>query len=176
MSDSVRKAGLNDLEALVALENQCFSTDKISRRSFRHFLETTQNSLLVAGEPILAYGLILFHRGTSLARVYSLAVKPDARGKGYARALMEALEVEACKRDALFLRLEVATQNQAAITLYTQLGYKPIRRLPGYYEDGGDALRLEKPLGRYLPKPKHIRYYAQTTEFTCGPAALLMAM
>lgn len=176
MALPVRQAAPADLEALVALENRTFTTDKISRRSFRHFLDTTQNTLLVVGEPVIAYGLILFHRGTSLARVYSLAVAPEARGQGHARTLMSALEEAACKRDALFLRLEVATVNQAAIALYQSLGYQPIKHLAGYYEDGGDALRMEKPLGRYLPKPEHIHYYAQTTEFTCGPAALLMAM
>lgn len=176
MSPSVRQATTADLDALTALENRTFTSDKISRRSFRHFLDTSQNALLVIGDPVIAYGLILFHRGTSLARVYSLTVAPEARGQGHARRLMLALEEAACQRDALFLRLEVATHNQAAIHLYRSLGYRPIKQLPGYYEDGGDALRMEKPLGRYLPKPGQAHYYAQTTEFTCGPAALLMAM
>ena len=43
----------------------------------------------------------------------------------------------------------------------------------GYYEDGGDALRFEKPLA---PAPAALEaappYFHQSTEFTCGPACI----
>ena len=40
-----------------------------------------------------------------------------------------------------------------------------------------EALRFEKTLGPQLkPELKAIPYYMQTLEFTCGPAALMMAM
>ncbi|MFG1491648.1 hypothetical protein ABMA58_20515, partial [Oceanospirillum sp. HFRX-1_2] len=34
----IRKARTQDLNALLALENLCFNSDRLSRRSFRHFL------------------------------------------------------------------------------------------------------------------------------------------
>ena len=45
-----------------------------------------------------------------------------------------------------------------------------------YYEDGGDALRFEKRLdaARALAAPPP--YFHQTTEFTCGPACMMMAL
>jgi Peptidase_C39 like family len=49
-----------------------------------------------------------------------------------------------------------------------------IRSSSRYYEDGGDALRFEKrlvPNLRALAPP----YFHQTTEFTCGPACIMMA-
>ena len=173
---AIRPATRADLDALVALENRCFTSDRISRRSFRHFLETEQNQILVIGDTPLAYVLLLFRRGTSLARIYSLAVDPSCRGQGLARQLMTEAETVAMNRDALFLRLEVAIHNQSAIALYESLGYQPIKRIEEYYEDGGDALRLEKRLARDLAKNKRSSFYAQTTEFTCGPAAAIMAM
>ena len=176
MTPTVRPALLSDLDALVALENSSFSGDRISRRSFRHFLDTEQNQLLVIDQPVRAYALILFRRGTSLARIYSLAVAPDARGAGLARALMAAAETCARDRDALFLRLEVADTNQAAIGLYRSLGFHPIKQLAGYYENGGDALQLEKRLERNTRASASVNFYPQTTEFTCGPAAAIMAM
>lgn len=172
----LRTAQASDLDALVELEKRCFTTDRLSRRSLRHFLTGEQHQLLVCGEPVRAYILLLFRRGTSLARIYSLAVDPDWRGRGVARQLMQAAEQLARERQALFLRLEVAASNQAARALYSSLGYTIIDTLPEYYEDGGDGLRLEKRLERHLTHPPRLPFYAQTTEFTCGPAAALMAM
>ena len=47
-----------------------------------------------------------------------------------------------------------------------------------YYEDHSDALRMQKTI-QYLSIDKTQRltpWYQQTTPFTCGPAALMMAM
>ena len=50
-------------------------------------------------------------------------------------------------------RLEVGTENAAARALYARAGYRVAEVLPGYYEDGTDALRLEKPLrGHRVPQ------------------------
>ncbi|UTF59216.1 GNAT family N-acetyltransferase/peptidase C39 family protein [Gilvimarinus sp. DA14] len=178
MSQSLplRRAQRSDLDQLVALESRCFTSDKISRRSFRQFLESDLNQVLVAGEIPVAYLLLLFRRGTSMARIYSLAVDESHRGQGLARRLLQAAEQNALERRILFLRLEVATTNHAAIALYQAMGYHPIKRLSGYYQDGSDGLRLEKRLGRNLAKPERLDFYAQTTDFTCGPAAAIMAM
>ncbi len=173
--DQPRRATLNDLTALTQLETQCFSSDRLSTRSFRYFLTRSQAEIWVIGEPIHAYGLVLFHRGTSLARIYSLAVGPEARGKGLGRKILEALEESAREHNALFIRLEVAVDNHGALHLYKSLGYEAIRKLHHYYESGHDGIRMEKRLQIVKQKPSHLPYYAQTTEFTCGPAALLMA-
>lgn len=173
---AVRLASLTDLKDLTELENRCFQFDRISSRSFRYFLTKSQAEIWVVGQPVVAYGLVLFHSGTSLARIYSLAVAPEQRGQGLARTLMEALETSACEHQALFIRLEVADDNIGALKLYRSLGYDPIRRLHHYYEDGHDGIRLEKRLQIVRKIPPNIHYYAQTTEFTCGPASLLMAI
>ena len=170
-----RLADLKDLSALLSLENTCFHYDRLSPRSFRYSLTKSQAEIWVMGEPLQSYGLLLFHRGTSLARIYSLATHPEARGRGYGRKIMQALEDSAIDHGALFIRLEVAADNHSAIQLYRSLGYEVIRKLHHYYEDGNDGLRLEKRLQIVKPKPKNLPYYAQTTDFTCGPAALLMA-
>jgi hypothetical protein len=58
-----------------------------------------------------------------------------------------------------------------------QTGYRRFDREPGYYDDGVAALRLEKSLAsRIGPRPRPSVFYAQTTPFSCGPAALMMAM
>lgn len=172
----VRLATPADIKALVELENTCFDSDRISQRSFKYFITKSTAELWVIGSPVVAYALILFHRGTSLARVYSLAVSPQHRGEGLAKKLLLALEDAATARDTLFIRLEVSKNNQGAIALYQSLGYSAIRNLPQYYEDGSDGTQMEKHLNISRNIPDNLPYFAQTTEFTCGPASLLMAM
>ncbi|WP_425406679.1 GNAT family N-acetyltransferase/peptidase C39 family protein [Hwanghaeella sp.] len=177
-SFDIRPATPDDVDGLVVCEETCFETDRISRRSFRHLLTKGHQATRVLCDPagrIIGYAMVLFHRGTSLARLYSLAVFPDQRGHGYARRLLSAAE-DAAADEAAFLRLEVHANNDRAIELYRQAGYRPFGRIPEYYEDGGDALRFEKALAGKPPSGlERFPYYAQSLDFTCGPACLLMA-
>jgi ribosomal-protein-alanine acetyltransferase len=175
----IRPARLQDLEALVAIENRSFDVDRFSRRSFRYLLTKANAETLVHEEQerVLAYVMLLFNTGTSLARLYSLAVDPALQGKGIGNALIAAAEESAVAHDCIYLRLEVRRDNATAIRLYEKLGYKGIGSLPDYYEDHMEALRYEKLLAPHLePDMVRVPYYEQTLDFTCGPSALLMAM
>lgn len=46
----------------------------------------------------------------------------------------------------LFMRLEVAKNNEKAIRLYQKMGYQVFGEYPQYYEDQQDALRMEKSI------------------------------
>ncbi|TAL41928.1 MAG: N-acetyltransferase, partial [Methylovulum sp.] len=82
----IRPGRLADLNDLVKLENAGFVTDRLSRRSFRHWLTTEHRALLVAElmQRVVGYILIIYHPGTRLARIYSIAVLPEQRGTGVA--------------------------------------------------------------------------------------------
>ncbi len=176
-----RLADRTDVTALTELEERCFSSDRLSRRSFLRMVATDRAWLLVAergdGE-LLGYALVLFHRGTSLARLYSIAVDPAARGRGVAEVLLQRAEEAAAARGRVFMRLEVNAGNHGAIRLYEKLGYQRFGVYVDYYADHADALRMQKRIAHYPHDASHrsLPYYAQTTEFTCGPAALMMAM
>jgi ribosomal protein S18 acetylase RimI-like enzyme len=88
--------------------------------------------------------LVLSQRKDSTRlRVYSIAVHPRARGKGYARALIEHAVRRARARRVARLSLEVRDDNAAAIELYKSIGMRIARRILDYYEDGRSALRFE---------------------------------
>lgn len=180
MNISVRPARLADLGALVKLENASFATDQLSRRSFRHWLTTDHRALLVAEreKQVAGYILIIYHPGTRLARIYSLAVWPALRGNGIATLLLKTGEQTAREDGRLYLRLEVSVDNTAAIKLYESLGYQRFGIYHDYYQDHKDALRYQKRIRRYHDSLQHkpVRWLRQTTPFTCGPAALMMAM
>lgn len=180
----VRPGQIGDIAALLKLEEACFSSDRLSRRSFNHMLTKAKASLYVAQDPeagpggaILGYGLVLFHLGTALARLYSLAVHPDARGRGIGVQLLDYAEAEARRHDCVALRLEVRADNTAAIALYERRQYRRLMSLPQYYDDDADGWRYEKRM-RFSPAPTlpEVPYYHQTTDFTCGPASVMMAM
>lgn len=145
----VRRAVPADLDALVHLEQASFPGDRLSRRQYRHHLDSASACILVVecGTPKLAGALVLlFRRGTRIARVYSLATATSMRGRGIASHLLAAAETAARGRDCHALRLEVRSDNTAAIALYQRSGYRRIGTRAGYYEDGADAWRFEKCL------------------------------
>jgi ribosomal protein S18 acetylase RimI-like enzyme len=175
----IRSARAEDLDRLLTLENRCFEHDRLSRRSFRHFLSSDTASCLVAerdGE-LLGYVLVLFHGRTALARLYSMAVAPEHRAQGLGRVLLDAAEAVALDGGAAIMRLEVHPANFAAIALYRRAGYLEFGIYRGFYEDDSDALRMQHVLvPRLQPDLSGVPHYRQTLEFTCGPAALMMAM
>ena len=143
----LRDAAAADLPALLALEAG-FPGDRLSPRQYRHHLGNPRARLRVLSLDGRAVGssLCLFRRGSEVARLYSIVVDAAVRGRGLGAQLLADAEAGARARGATRLRLEVRTDNPAAIALYRHSGYRPIGRLPGYYEDRAEALRLERTL------------------------------
>lgn len=177
---NVRPARLSDLDALDALERRAFSGDRLSRRSLRRWLNGEHRAFLVAdaGNGLAGYVLIILHRGTRLARLYSIAVDDRHRGQGVGRMLILAGEQAARDAGRIDMRLEVRQDNHAAIRLYESLGYVRFGEYEDYYEDHEDAWRYQKRIRQFDPShwQRPVPWYRQTTEFTCGPASLMMAM
>ncbi|MDB4409877.1 GNAT family N-acetyltransferase/peptidase C39 family protein [Gammaproteobacteria bacterium] len=180
---SVRSADRNDLAQLLEIENTCFTMDILSRRSFQGFITPGAHDLLVARfgrgteDEVVGYVLVLYRTGTSLARLYSIAVMPECQGRGVAKQLVHSAEEAGRKRLCAFMRLEVSVNNEIAISLYKKHGYRAIGEVPEYYPDGSDALRMGKRIyAGVLKNELPASYYQQTTDFTCGPAALMMVL
>ena len=141
---------MSDLAELLALEQAVFTTDKLSRRSFRHFLTSPRASLIVAeeGSKFAGYALVLYPPRSKAARLYSIARAPHIGGRGVGPKLMAAAEAAAKRRGRRTMRLEVHEDNERAIARYEKSGYRLFGRHHEYYDDRGHALRFEKPLGR----------------------------
>ncbi len=181
---SLRHARPTDLDALVALEDRAFDGDRLSRRSFKRFLDRKRTSDLLILEQdgvLLGYALVVYRSGTALARLYSIAVDPACKGRGLGARLLGEAECAAFGRDCAVMRLESRPDNTAAIGLYRGRGYRQFDVLEDYYEDHASALRFQKWLVTEPPGPgaatgRSVPYYPQTTEFTCGAAAMMMGM
>jgi ribosomal protein S18 acetylase RimI-like enzyme len=158
----LRRGRLRDLDALIAIENAVFTTDNLSRRSFRHFLTSRGATLLVAEEngKLAGYVLVLYRPGSKLARLYSIAVAPHIGRRGVGPLLLEAAEDAALRHGRRTMRLEVHQHNTRAIARYEKSGYRLFGRHRGYYDNGGDAHRFEKLLGLEPRRRRRVRYKA----------------
>jgi len=88
----VRSAELSDLDDLVALEEQSFTSDRLSRAQFRRHLDSESAKVLVAStgpHRFLGTAVMFFRKRSGVARLYSIATHPcrarPGRGLGAAR-------------------------------------------------------------------------------------------
>lgn len=75
--------------------------------------------------------------------IIHVGTHPDARRRGAARALVDALVELGRAERARLLLLEVRRSNRAAIALYRSTGFRAIGVRRGYYgDDGEDAIEM----------------------------------
>ena len=145
---TIREAAAADLDSLVRLEDEVFPGDRLDRRAFRHGMRSPTIDMRVAcrGDAMLGYVQVQRRTGARVARLTSVAVGPEANGRGIGRSLVQVAEAVARERGCTALRLEVRADNDRARGLYERLGYVLLGLVEDYYEDGAAALRFEKRL------------------------------
>lgn len=132
--------------ALARLHAACFATPAPwSAEAFRALLDGPGVVLLARPE-----GFALIRVVVDEAELLTIAVAPEARRRGIARALLAEAEADAARAGARRMFLDVAADNAAARGLYAAAGYAEAGRRPGYYTAPGaariDALLLRKAL------------------------------
>jgi putative acetyltransferase len=85
-----------------------------------------------AGAPIGCGAIVLTPEYGEIKRVY---VRPQARGQGVARRLMEALEAKAVQSGCRTFVLETGPMQPEALTLYERMGYHCRGPFADYPED-----------------------------------------
>jgi [ribosomal protein S18]-alanine N-acetyltransferase len=141
-----------DRAELARLEKASFAGDVISPRSWTRLLDSRSAHIVVArgagvASPLLGVAVVLERSNNRVSRLYSIAVREEARGQGIAARLLEAAIRDCRGRGATLLRLETRVDNRAAQALFARYGFEPRDRRPAYYEDGTDGLRYQLPLG-----------------------------
>jgi ribosomal protein S18 acetylase RimI-like enzyme len=140
----------DEVGALADLELRCFTGDRLSPRQYRRHLRSRTARVLGARQAgrLLGSAVLFFRAGSTVARLYSIAVDPAARGLGIGRRLLRAAERTARSLGARELRLEVRQDNTSAVGLYEAAGYQRFGIHADYYEDGAPAWRYRRALGR----------------------------
>ena len=141
----IEPATWRDLNALRHLEKVCFPLDAWPLWDLVGVLtlpNVVRLKAVVAGEMV---GFIAGDIRTSerLAWIATIGVLPEYRGRGIGGVLLQACEG---RLKMPRVRLNVRVSNLSAIHLYQRMGYRQVSIWPRYYQDGEDALILEKSL------------------------------
>ena len=134
----------DDVANLAALHAMCFD-DAWSAAFIRDLLNGPGVFAFVQVE-----GFILARAAGGEAEILTLAVAPHTRRQGVGRTLVRQAATHAQGLGAETLFLEVAKDNEAALTLYSGLGLKPVGQRKAYY-GGKDAAVMKAALP--LPNP-----------------------
>jgi len=142
----IRTANTADLQSINRLEQICFHQESFSGRQLRYLVSRAKaDFLVVEEEKQLAAFIVLLKRITSKGlRIYSIAVSPASRGKGFARLLINDAEERARLNGKQYLSLEVSELNSEAVNLYLRSGFEVFGERAAYYKDGSKALLMRK--------------------------------
>ena len=132
------------VKQVAQLEAQCFSLPW-SEQSISSEITNPLSYWLVAVDGNTVVGYVGSQSVMGEADMMNLAVLPAYRRKGIAKTLVEKL-IQGLQEEGVYcLTLEVRSSNDAAISLYEQLGFKQVGRRPNYYSaPKEDALILRK--------------------------------
>lgn len=130
----IRSAVPADAAPLVAIERRCFS-DPWSETSFREALDSPWSFGLVAHNGRGIAGYLIAREVAGTGEVLNLAVSPDFRRRGVARALLGAGLAYLRKRRVDEVFLEVRESNRSARALYLSSGFKPVGQRAAYYRN-----------------------------------------
>ncbi len=139
--------GIEDLQALVALEQEIFPEDPWTRGMIAQELSSGRSVYFgVCVNDDVAAPVLCGYAGIAVgidADVMTMGVLPDFRGRGLGRVLMGALIDVARRWGSERVFLEVRESNAAAISLYENSGFEVVGRTKGYFRNPReDALNM----------------------------------
>src|SRR5512142_427953 len=147
MSLTIRKMALEDIPAVVELDQKSFSLPW-PERSFR--FEVTENPAShcwVAEEDGKVVGMIVVWLIVDEAHVATIATHPDFRRQGIAKRLLSHALLRLIDEGARSSFLEVRESNLAAQEMYRKFGYEETGRRRRYYSDNDeDAILMDLSL------------------------------
>lgn len=142
---NLRAVGKDETEALAAVHWQAFSPGW-SAAELSELLDGPGTFALLA-EDTAPVGMILCRAAAGEAEILTLAVVPQARRRGVAKALTLAAAGLARQAKAEEMFLEVAVDNLAAVHLYESIGFRRAGLRRGYY-DRDDGVRVDAAVMR----------------------------
>ncbi|MCL2783724.1 MAG: GNAT family N-acetyltransferase [Propionibacteriaceae bacterium] len=141
----IRVAACGDLDALAAIETQCFEeAERWSASAWREELAGDNRLTLVAevGEVVAA---ACFHVAGDSAELYNIMTAPQWQGFGLATLLLARGFDWASQQGATQMLLEVRVNNGAQ-ALYADVGFTPLYERTNYYGPGLHALVMRREL------------------------------
>ena len=146
MSVLIREATVQDLDAIMLIERECFINDAWPEAMMKDELQAQHTYYIVAllENVVVGYAGLSKLAGSDQADIQTIATSPNKRGLGIGKALMFALTAQANALGAKEIFLEVRADNSIAQKLYKVFGFRQIGIRKKYYQpDGVDAFVMK---------------------------------
>ena len=132
MNFNIEKMSDAHISQVAIIEKLCFSTPW-SENSLSEELGNPLARFFVLMSEDRVAGYIGAHNILGEVYITNVAVHPDYRGKGFAKALINRL-IDDCRSDDGFVTLEVRVSNTPARNLYSGLGFREVGLRKNFYE------------------------------------------
>jgi ribosomal-protein-alanine N-acetyltransferase len=123
---------INDCKNAAQLHQEVFPRGW-TEDTFREFLQSPHTFGLKSEEKNVLLGYILWREIEDEAEVLTLVVKPSAQKKGVGSLLIKNLLAHLKEKNIAKLFLEVAEDNEKAISFYHKHGFTFLSKRPNYY-------------------------------------------
>lgn len=141
----IRQMTEADLEQVLAIEQACFPR-VWTRDHFLAEITSGYGTPVVAESDGVVTGFLCLAVLLDEAEILDVAVDPTLQRIGIGRSLVDWACSEALRQGAVILRLEVRATSLPAIALYERFGFVRCGLRKAYYEQGVDALLMDKNL------------------------------
>ncbi len=146
----IRPLRYSDLSQVVAVERRAFPMPWSLAMFVLELSKESGICLAALGEGRLC-AYVICSRYDTVWHVMNIAVDPDQRRRGIARALLTELFARADAPGVQYT-LEVRPSNRPAIEMYHGVGFTSAGRRPGYYHDNReDAMIMWRTVGEPGP-------------------------
>jgi ribosomal-protein-alanine N-acetyltransferase len=129
---TVRRFSIEDLKQILEIERAAFPKTGYPKEVILNYAKRLPDGFIVVETDEQIVGYMIFDQ---TGHVYSTAVRPSHRRKGFGRKLFSHASEQSYGK----LWLEVRSKNTGAIGFYQRIGMRIVGRIQGYYH-GDDAL------------------------------------
>jgi ribosomal-protein-alanine N-acetyltransferase len=141
----IRDLSSHDLGAIERIERRSYTTPWSRSMFASELAKPTSICIGAVDDREGLFGYLIISRYVDAWHVMNIAVDPEHRGRGVARALFVELFERTAADAARGYTLEVRVSNEEAIRLYDRLGFRSRGVRRGYYTDNReDALVMWK--------------------------------
>jgi len=134
-----------DISQMLEIEKRSFNHyDAYSRDDFERWSHYNPDLCIVAEIRGRIAGYVVSRVLPGICELGSLAVDPEFRHCGIGETLLHETEYRLNGYGIDIITLEVRRTNLPGLAFWQKMGFSNIGTIPGFYEDGEDAVKMRK--------------------------------
>jgi ribosomal-protein-alanine N-acetyltransferase len=143
-----------NIDKLIHLENKCFNNyykkHRFNEADFTYYIRRKQSIFFVAtlNSSLVGYvaGMLKKTGAELLVSLDSIAVLPLSQREGIGDKLMRHFIKEVKHLGCKKITLAAAVANKGGVLFFSRQGFKKVRSLPAYYDEGVDGVLMKLSL------------------------------